>query len=312
MIYSWGHHKRYNDFGTYIRKLFNGTVQKISINAGFTCPNRDGSKGTGGCTFCNNDSFKPSYCEPVMSVKDQINKGISVFRKRHPEAKYLAYFQSYTNTYGNLDDLIQTYQEALACKGVVGLIVGTRPDCLPNELLDYFCQLQKKVYVTVELGVESTSNHTLELVNRGHNFETTKEALNRLVSYKIPSGAHLILGLPGESRSQMLNHANELSALRLNYLKIHQLQYIKGSRLGNAFQNNPESFKVFDLNEYVELVIDFLELLSPQIVMERFASQAPFDLLLAPNWGIKNFEFVRLVEKRMEERNTWQGRLYKG
>lgn len=310
MIYSWGHSKRYNDFGTYIKGKFNGKVQKISINAGFTCPNRDGSKGYGGCTFCNNESFKPSYCESVMDIKDQIAKGISVFRQRHPDAHYLAYFQSYTNTYGSLDDLIALYEEAMSHPGIDGLIVGTRPDCLPDELLDYFVEVQKRTYVTVELGVESTQNSTLLAVNRGHTYEESREAFVRLSERGIPSGAHLILGLPGEDRLQMLNHASELSKLPLNFLKIHQLQYIKGSVLGKAYQQNPAVYPVFDLNDYIELVIDFLELLSPRIVMERFASQAPHSLLLAPKWGLKNFEFVRLVEKRLEERDTWQGRLF--
>jgi radical SAM protein (TIGR01212 family) len=310
MNFPWGHPKRYNDFGSYIRHKLNGRVQKISINAGFTCPNRDGSKGTGGCTFCNNDSFKPSYCEPVMRIKEQIEKGISVFQQRHPESKYLAYFQSYTNTYGSIDLLVDLYEQALACEGVAGLIIGTRPDCLPDDLLDYFEELQKRTYVTVELGVESTSNATLDLVNRGHGIEETKDALMRLSAHKIPAGAHLILGLPGETRAQMLNHAVELSKLPINYLKIHQLQYIKGSKLGSAYQSNPSDFEVFELNDYIELVVDFLELLSPQIVMERFASQAPHDLLIAPRWGFKNFELVRMVEKRLEERDTWQGRLF--
>ena len=311
MIYPWGHSKRYNDFGTYIKGKFNGKVQKISINAGFTCPNRDGNKGFGGCTFCNNESFKPSYCEPVMDIKDQIEKGISVFRQRHPQARYLAYFQSYTNTYGLLDELIALYEEALSYPGVEGLIVGTRPDCLPNELLNYFAELQKKTYITVELGVESTHNPTLLAVNRGHTFEETQDALFRLKEREIPSGAHLILGLSGENRNQMLNHAQELSKLPLNFLKIHQLQYIKGSLLGKAYQQNPDGCPVFEVNDYIELVVDFLELLSPHIVVERFASQAPHNLLLAPKWGLKNFEFVRLVEKRLAERDTWQGRLFK-
>lgn len=310
MNFPWGHPKRYNDFGSYIRHKLNGRVQKISINAGFTCPNRDGSKGTDGCTFCNNDSFKPSYCEPVMSIKAQIEKGVSVFQQRHPESKYLAYFQSYTNTYGSIDLLVDLYEQALACEGVAGLIVGTRPDCLPDDLLDYFEDLQKRTYVTVELGVESTSNATLDLVNRGHGFEETKDALMRLSARKIPAGAHLILGLPGETRAQMLGHAVELSKIPINYLKIHQLQFIKGSKLGAAYQNNPSDFEVFELTDYIELVVDFLEFLSPQIVMERFASQAPHDLLIAPRWGFKNFELVRMVEKRLEERDTWQGKLF--
>lgn len=310
MSYFWGHERRYNDFSTYIRKLFNERVQKISIHAGFTCPNRDGSKGTGGCTFCNNESFKPSYCQPAVSVSDQILKGISFFRARHPEAKFLAYFQAYTNTYGELSQLIDLYDEALLSSDVIGLIVGTRPDCLPADVLNYFAALNKRTHVTIELGVESTSDITLNRVNRGHDFQSARDAVARLAAAGISTGVHLILGLPGESREEMLMHASRISELPINYLKVHQLQYVKGSQLGSAYLQNPEKYTVFEVEEYVELVVDFLERVRPDIVMERFASQAPQNLLLAPKWGLKNFEFVRLVDKRLAVRDTWQGRLY--
>jgi uncharacterized protein len=310
MNYLWEHKRRYNDFSTYIRKKFNGKVQKVSINAGFTCPNRDGSKGLGGCTFCNNETFKPSYCQPSMTVTDQLEKGISFFRQRHSDSRFLAYFQSYTNTYGDVSKIIELYEEALFCQDVVGLVVGTRPDCLPDDLLQYFTELQKRCYVTIELGVESSKDDTLMRVNRGHDFKSTREAILRLSGLGIQVGAHLILGLPGETREDMLSHAVEMSALPVCYLKVHQLQYVKGSSLGNAFEENPERFKVFNLDEYLELVVDFLEQVRPDIVMERFASQAPNDLLLAPRWGLKNFELVRLIERRLTERDTYQGRLY--
>jgi uncharacterized protein len=310
MTYPWGHTRRYNDFSSYIKQKFNRRVQKISINAGFTCPNRDGSKGVGGCYFCNNDTFKPDYCEPQLSVKEQIVKGIDIFKVRYPDAKYMAYFQSYTNTYGDLAYLIDLYEQALENKDVVGLIVGTRPDCLPDELLSYFADLSSRTYVTIELGVESTNNQTLKLVNRGHDYQSTIDAVHRLHKLSINVGAHLILGLPGESRKDIINNAIEISKLPINYLKIHQLQYVKGSELGRDFMRNSSDYKVFDVDEYVELVVDFLEVLKPEIVMERFASQAPQDLLLAPRWGLKNFELVHMVEKRMIARETWQGRLY--
>lgn len=310
MPYFWGHERRYNDFSTYIRKLFNERVQKISIHAGFTCPNRDGLKGSGGCTFCNNESFKPSYCQPAVSVSDQISKGITFFKGRHPEAKFLAYFQAYTNTYGELSQLIDLYDEALLHSDVIGLIVGTRPDCLPADVLNYFAALNKKTHVTIELGVESTSDITLNRVNRGHDFQSARDAVARLANVGISTGVHLILGLPGESREEMLMHASRISELPINYLKVHQLQYVKGSQLGSAYLKNPEKYKVFEVEEYVELVVDFLERVRPDIVMERFASQAPQNLLLAPKWGLKNFEFVRLVDKRLAVRDTWQGKLY--
>lgn len=310
MTFPWGHDQRYNDFGRYMRNRFNGRVQKLSINAGFTCPNRDGSKGIGGCTFCNNETFKPAYCQPLMSVKDQVEKGISLFSIRHPDTRFLAYFQAYTNTYGELSQLIKLYEEALAVPNVVGLIVGTRPDCLPESLLDYFETLQKRVYVTVELGIESTNDHTLARVNRGHDFACTREAVDRLVRRNILVGAHLILGLPGETRDDMLNHAEIISQLPINYLKVHQLQYVRGSAMGRDYLANPGQYHVLELEEYLNLVVDFVERVRPDIVMERFASQAPFDLLLAPKWGLKNFEVSRMVEKRMAERNSWQGKLF--
>ncbi|ASB50779.1 TIGR01212 family radical SAM protein [Alkalitalea saponilacus] len=311
MSYAWGHTRRYNDFGTYIRKKFNGRVQKISIHAGFTCPNRDGSKGIGGCTFCNNETFKPSYCQSSMSIFDQVEKGIKFFSQRYPATRFLAYFQAYTNTYGELNDLINTYEQALSHPDVTGLIIGTRPDCLPDGLIHYLSDLSKRSYVVVELGVESTSDLTLQNINRGHDYQSTIDAVHKLVDVGIPVGAHLILGLPGESREMMLKHAESVSKLPVTYLKIHQLQYVKGSHLGQLYFSKPENFKVFELNEYIELVVDFLELVRPDIVVERFASQAPHELLLAPRWGLKNFEIVHKVEQRMEERETWQGRLYR-
>ena len=310
MIFPWGHDQRYNDFGKYMRSRFNGRVQKLSINAGFTCPNRDGSKGTGGCTFCNNETFKPAYCQPLMSVTNQVEKGIQLFSVRHPDTRYLAYFQAYTNTYGDLPQLSALYEEALAVPGVVGLIVGTRPDCLPESLLDYFEELQKRAYLTVELGIESTNDQTLVKVNRGHDFSCTQEAVRRLVDRNILVGAHLILGLPGETREDMLLHADKVSQLPINYLKVHQLQYVRGSVMGQDYLDHPEQYHVLELEDYLDLVVDFVERVRPDIVMERFASQAPYELLLAPKWGFKNFEISRMVEKRMAEKDSWQGKLW--
>jgi len=311
MQYEWGHSKRYNDYGNYVRKIFNEKVQKISVNAGFTCPNRDGLKGTEGCTFCNNDAFKPVYCQSEISITKQLEKGIEIFRKRHPETKYIAYFQSYTNTYGKLSHLISLYEDALSYRGITGMIIGTRPDCLSDELLDYLEILSKKTYLVVELGVESTNDQTLKIVNRQHDFETSRKAILELENRKIKKGVHLILGLPGETREQMLDHAKVLSDLPVNFLKVHQLQYVKGTKLGEDFQKNPLQFNIFNIDEYIELVIDFIERTSPSIVLERFASQTPYELLLAPGWKIKNFEFMHKVEKRLEERNTWQGKYVK-
>ncbi len=308
--YPWGHSNPFNDYSNFLRNKFNNRVQKLSLNVGFTCPNRDGSKGSGGCTFCNNNTFNPDYCEPGMSITDQLNTGISFFRDRYPDQLYLAYFQAYTNTYGPLDQLKRLYQEALDHSKITGLVVGTRPDCLPDELISYFTELQKKHYVVVELGIESTNEETLKKVNRGHTFEETRDAILKLHKAGLPVGGHLIMGLPGESDEMMLKHSEVLSKLPLSYLKLHQLQYVKGSDMGRKFEKDPSGFRVLQPEEYTNLVIAFLERLNPAIVVERLASQAPYNLLMAPRWGLKNFQLVEIVRKQMKERNTWQGRLF--
>jgi hypothetical protein len=303
--------KRYNDYSSYIRNLFNDRVQKISVDAGFTCPNRDGTKGIGGCAFCNNSTFNPSYCGSHLSITEQLEKGISFFRPKYQTQNYLAYFQAYSNTYGELNHLLKCYEEALSHPKVIGLVIGTRPDCIENPLLEALQQWQKKYYIAIELGAESTNNETLIQINRGHTWEDTVEAAHRIHQHGIPVGIHLILGLPGETRNQLMDHAAHVSKLPVSYLKLHQLQIVKGSKFGNDYLCDPHQFQLFEKEEFADLVVDFLELISPDIIMERFISQAPYDLLIAPNWGIKNFEFVRIVEKRLDERNTWQGRLFR-
>jgi hypothetical protein len=309
LIYPWGNDNPFNDYSSFLKNKFHRRVQKLSLNVGFTCPNRDGTKGRGGCTFCNNDSFNPDYCEPHLSITEQLNKGIEKFNERYPDQYYLAYFQAYTNTYGPLSYLKSLYEEALSHPKIRGLVIGTRPDCLPDSLIDWLSKLQSRYYIVVELGMESTNEDTLIKVNRGHTFAETCDAIFRLNKAGIPVGSHLILGLPGETEQMMLQHAERLSALPLDYLKIHQLQYIKGSALGYQYLKNPEMFHVFDMDEYVELVIAFLERLNPNIVIERLASQAPFNLLIAPKWALKNYQMTELIKKRMKQRNTWQGKL---
>ncbi len=308
LTYPWGHNNPFNDYSTYARNKFSRRVQKLSLDAGFTCPNRDGTRGRGGCTFCNNQTFNPYYCETGDTITQQINKGIARFSAHYPEQYYLAYFQTYTNTYAPLSQLEALYTEALSHPQVMGLVVGTRPDCLPDDLVEYFVRLQRDYYVVVELGIESTREDTLLAVNRGHTFRETREAIFKLSKAGLPVGGHLILGLPGETREDIIQHARTLSALPLTYLKLHQLQYVKGSVLGHRFSKLPGQFKVFELEEYIDLVIAFLEHLSPAIVIERLSSEAPSDLLLAPRWGIKNYVLTGKVKKRMRELDTWQGR----
>lgn len=310
IIYSWGHERRYNDFSTYFRNLFSERVQKVSVDAGFTCPNRDGTKGTGGCAYCNNKTFKPTYCNLEESVTTQIERGISFFSKKYKSMKYIAYFQAYTSTYAPFDDLKKLYEEALQHPKVIGLVISTRPDCLSETLLDYLEKLSKKVYVMLELGVESHLNRTLESINRGHSFADSVQALEETAKRGINNCAHLILGLPGENREELLQQAKTISQLPVKNIKLHQLQIHKNTILEKQYLQNPREFTLYTVEEYIELVIDYLEFLNPQIIIERFVSQAPADMLIAPKWGLKNFEFVAKVEKRLKERNTWQGRLW--
>ena len=302
--------KRYYEYGKFLQERFDHKVQKISINAGFTCPNRDGAKGWGGCTYCNNQTFSPEYCHTEKSVTEQLEEGIRFFSRKYPEMKYLAYFQAYTNTYDELSSLKAKYEEALSYPGVVGLIVGTRPDCMPDALLDYFTELSREKFVMIEYGLESTLDKTLLRINRGHTYEESENAIRRTAERGIYTGAHLILGLPGESREEILHHADRLSGLPVTTLKLHQLQLIRNTRMAKEYAEHPEEFHLYTANEYIDLVIDFIEKLNPSIVVERFVSQSPKELLIAPDWGLKNFEFTAKVNKRIAERNARQGRLF--
>jgi radical SAM protein (TIGR01212 family) len=310
--YPWGHSKRYNDYSTYFKKRFSERVQKISIDAGFTCPNRDGTKGRGGCTYCNNDTFNPYYCTPSKSVPVQLNEGISFFAPKYKTQQYLCYFQAYSNTYDKFEHLKKMWAEALSHPGVIGMVVGTRPDCVDEQILDYLAELSKKYYIVLEYGIESTLDKTLELVNRCHTFQESVNAINQSAARGIETGAHMILGLPGESREELLQHAERISELPLTSIKLHHLQIIKKTIMAKQYAKNPEMFNLFSVDAYVDLVVDFLKILNPEIIVERFISESPLDLLIAPKWnGLKNFEVVHKIEKRLKETNSWQGMHYK-
>lgn len=303
--------KGYNDYPTYIKSVFNERVQKLSVNAGFTCPNRDGKLGTGGCTFCNNQSFNPEYCHVTESITEQLQKGVNFFAPKYKTQEYLAYFQAYTNTYDGIDALKEKYEEALKHPKVIGLVIGTRPDCVDKELLQYFKDLQDKgYYIAIEYGVESTNNDTLTFINRGHTYQQSVDTIKMTAEMGLPVGAHLILGLPNESREDILKHAHEISQLPLTMVKLHQLQLVKGTAMETQYHEHPEWFHLYEADEYIDLVVDFIERLNPNIIIERFISQSPRQLLTAPIWGLKNFEFVAKVEKRLRDRKTHQGRLF--
>ena len=289
----------YKDYSHWIREQFPFRVQKISVDAAFSCPNRDGRLSLGGCTFCDNKTFNPSYCDRGKSITQQLEEGKAFFAKKYPKMKYLAYFQAYSNTYAPLEELKRKYEEALAVDDVVGLVIGTRPDCVSDEALDYLQQLNQRTFLIVEYGIESANDNTLRRINRGHTFDCSRQAIIKAHQRGIITCGHIILGLPGEDEEEMLRQASTISQLPLDILKLHQLQIIKGTPLAKEYEAHP--FHVFSAEEYVNLVIRYVSQLRNDLVLERFVSQSPPNMVIAPKWGLKNHEFTDLLNKRIRE-----------
>ena len=298
-----------NTYGNWLTHLTGCKTQKISVNAGFTCPNRDGTLGTTGCTYCNNQTFNPAYCRPAKSITQQLEEGKQFFRRKYPDMRYLAYFQAYTNTYAPLSELQEKYEEALSVPDIVGLVIGTRPDCMPPALLSYLQSLRKRGYtIIVEYGIESVYDTTLLRIRRGHTHEQSIDAIRRTAAAGLPVGIHIILGLPGESREMILDEADQLSELPITTLKIHQLQLIKGTLMADEYFRNPSDFHLFTVDEYIQLLCDFLPRLRSDIIIERLVSQSPTSLLATPGWGLKNYEFTARLQKAL---TSSQNTLYK-
>jgi len=310
MNFIWGHNRRFNSYSEYFRLKFGSRIQKVAVDAGFSCPNRDGTLGIGGCTYCNNRAFNPSYCLPEKPIRRQIDEGIEFHQKRYRRAKqYLVYFQPYSNTHAPLERLKEIYNEAICHPLVCGLVIGTRPDCVDEEKLDYFKKLSQTHYVIIEYGVESCNDQTLRAINRLHTFDQSKQAIQLTASKGIMTGAHFIFGLPGETREEMLNEASVVSALPLTTIKFHQLQIIKNTPMAKQYLDAPGDFQFFALDEYIDFIVDFLEKLNPAFVVERFAGEVPPRFLAGPGWGlVRNDQIVHRIERRLEERNTWQGK----
>ncbi len=298
----------YNDYGTWIRRQFPYRVQKISIDAGFTCPNRDGRISTGGCIYCDNRTFNPSYCQRRHSVTQQLEEGKRFFAHKYPDMKYLAYFQAFTNTYAPLSQLKALYEEALQVDDIVGIVIGTRPDCVSDELLDYLAELNQRTFVLVEYGIESANNDTLLRINRGHSFEQSQEAIQRTHQRGLLTGAHIILGLPGEDAAESLRQASIISSLPIDILKIHQMQIIRGTRLAEELAANP--FHIYTVDEYIKLIAEYIQRLRPDLILERFVSQSPKELLIAPHWGLKNYEFTNLLVNYLKQNKIYQGQFF--
>ena len=305
--------KRYNSFVGYFKRKYGERLQKIVLDAGFTCPNRDGSVGRGGCTYCDNAAFHPSYSTAGKSLRQQMDEGIEFHKVRYRTTEhYLAYFQSYSNTYAPLEKLKVLYEEALSHPQVVGIVIGTRPDCVDETKLDYLASLAKDHVVIVEYGIESCYDRTLERINRGHDFETARKAVEMTAARGIDVGVHFILGLPGETRQMMLDACTMINDLPIRSVKFHQLQIVKGTEMEKEFARCPQDFERFTLEEYLDFFVDMLERLRPSLSIERFVVEVPPRFVNETPWGlIRNVELLRLLDLRLEERATWQGRLVK-
>lgn len=297
----------YCDYGDFLRRYFDCKVQKIAIDAGFACPNRDGTKGVGGCIYCNNQSFNPAYCQTKISVTEQIARGKEFFARKYPEMKYLAYFQAYTNTYAQLSTLKELYEEALRQSDVLGIIIATRPDCMPDELLTYLSELSKTHFVMVEYGVETSHDATLKLINRGHTWHDVEDAVTRTAEAGVLCGVHLILGLPGEDMEHFISTAKRISALPLHTVKMHQLQVIRGTRLAKMWADGEVVLKDWSADEYIDVCIEVLKHLRSDLAVERFVSQSPADLLICPRWGLKNYEFTNRLNNKIKAQRIRQG-----
>ena len=297
----------YCDYGDFLRRYFDCKVQKIAIDAGFACPNRDGTKGVGGCIYCNNQSFNPAYCQTKITVTEQIARGKEFFARKYPEMKYLAYFQAYTNTYAQLSTLKELYEEALRQSDVLGIIIATRPDCMPDELLTYLSELSKTHFVMVEYGVETSHDATLKLINRGHTWHDVEDAVTRTAEAGVLCGAHLILGLPGEDMEHFIATAKRISALPLHTVKMHQLQVIRGTRLAKMWADGEVVLKDWSADEYIDVCIEVLKHLRSDLAVERFVSQSPADLLICPRWGLKNYEFTNRLNNKIKAQRIRQG-----
>lgn len=313
MNHTFGQKHRFNSYSNYFKKTFGERVQKITVDAGFTCPNRDGSLARGGCSYCNNDAFSPSYCHPGKTIVQQVEEGIEFHKVRYRRAnKYLVYFQAYSNTYAPLSRLKDLYEQALKQEDVIGLVIGTRPDCVDDEKLDYLKELSEKYYIMVEYGIESVYDENLKRINRQHTFRQSQQALEATASRGINTGAHFIFGLPGESRKMMLNAEETISSLPLKTIKFHQLQIVEGTAMALDYKKNQQDYDLFSLEDYIDFIIRFTEKLNPNFIIERFAGEVPPRYLAGPGWGlIRNDQINVRIEKEMEARDTWQGKYFK-
>jgi radical SAM protein (TIGR01212 family) len=298
--------KPINFYSGYMKKAYGQRIQKVSVEAGFTCPNRDGKVAHGGCTYCNNESFSPMLGSG-LSVSEQVRTGIERLKRRYKAKQFLAYFQSYSNTYAPLNTLKDLYSQALAHPEVIGLSIGTRPDCIDDEILDYLQQLSEQYDITIEYGLESMSDKTLTQINRGHDYQCYLDAIEKTAKRGIKICTHIIIGLPGEQRDHWIETAKELSKQPIDFLKIHQLHIVKNTVLGAQYTKKP--FKTLNEQEYINILIEFLEHLDNRIIIQRLFGEAPQEILLSEHWHSSLSELRQKIETEMIQKNTYQGRL---
>jgi len=312
-MYPWGDERRFNSYNRFLKRRFGGRIQKLTLDAGFSCPNRDGTVGTGGCTYCCNDAFNPAYCDPSKSIRQQIDEGILFHHRPGVEpAGYFAYFQAFSNTYAPLSRLRELYEEAAVHPSVRGLIIATRPDCLEEPLLEYLQELQERLYVTLEIGMESCRDETLRRINRGHDVACSVRAIEQAAAHHIPVGTHLIFGLPGERPEHWLEDLALINRLPLHSIKFHQLQILRNTAMEAEFRQHPDDFFALPFDTYVSFITDYVERLSPDIVIERFAAEVPPRFLSTTGWGgIRYDQVVGAIERELASRESWQGRQQK-
>ena len=311
-MYLWGDNRRFNSYKRFLEERFGGRMQKLTLNAGFTCPNRDGSIGVGGCTYCVNDAFNPSYCDVRKSVRQQLDEGIEFHQNRYRRADgYLAYFQAYSNTYASLEIMDELYRPALEHPQVKGIVVGTRPDCIDEQKLEYFARLQENMFVSIEYGVESCFDETLRRINRGHTFRQAEDAFALTKQYGIHCAGHFMYGLPGETPEMWLSSVRDINALPMNGIKFHQLQLIHDTKMEKEYYETPADFHLFTIDTYVPFIVDITERLNPSFVIERFAGEVPPRFLRENTWGLTRYDVVlQRIEKEMALRDTWQGKSF--
>lgn len=308
MNYFYGTDKRYNQFSAYLKNKFGAKVYKITLDAGFNCPNRDGTISTGGCIFCDDGgSFSRAHSN-LLSIEEQVNAGIKALSEKFKSKKFMSYFQAYTNTYKPVNELEKIYNSALDHPDIIGISIGTRPDCVDNEKLNLISSYTKDYETWIEYGLQSIHDKTLKYINRGHDFKTFEHACKNTKNKNIKICAHVILGLPGESKEEMLQTAKKVADMGIDGVKIHDLCIMKNTQLARIYEK--ESIQLLEEDEYVNLVCDFLELLPPEMTIHRLAGNGLQSLKIAPLWLNKKFEILNKIDKEFLNRNTWQGFKY--